>query len=89
MARLPFVDPDDPGLDPETRELLLRARASNESRDDIPWRDVNVIRALANHPGILKAFSSFSRTVYSGNTLSPAERELAWLATSAVNDCHY
>jgi alkylhydroperoxidase family enzyme len=89
MARLPLVDPDDPGTDPETRALLLRARASNEGRDDIPWRDVNVTSALANHPGIMKAFSSFARTVYSGNTLSPAERELAWLATSAVNDCHY
>ena len=49
MARLPLVDPDDPGTDPETRELLLRARAGNERRDDIPWRDVNVTRALANH----------------------------------------
>jgi alkylhydroperoxidase family enzyme len=89
MPRLPLVDPDDPNADPEARDVLLRARASNERREDLPWRDVNVIRALANHPGILKAFSSFSRTVYSGNTLRPAERELAWLATSAVNDCHY
>ena len=89
MTRLPLVDPDDPGLDSATRELLLRARAGNEARADIPWRDVNVTRALANHPDILKTFSSFARTVYSGNSLSPAERELAWLATSAVNDCHY
>lgn len=89
MARLPLVDPDDPGNDPEVRELLLRARASNERRDDIPWRDVNVTRALANHPALMKAFNSFGRAVYSGNSLTPAERELAWLATSAVNDCHY
>ena len=89
MARLPLVDPDDPGLDPATREFLLRARAANEARADISWRDVNVIRAMANHPGILKAFSSFARTVYSGNSLNPAERELAWLGTSAVNECHY
>lgn len=89
MARLALVDPEDPRLDPATRELLLRARASNEANADIPWRDVNVTRALANHPGMLKAFSSFARAVYSGNSLSPAERELAWLATSAVNDCHY
>jgi alkylhydroperoxidase family enzyme len=89
VARLPLVDPDDPGTDPEARELLLRARAGNERREDLPWRDVNVIRALANHPEILKGFSVLSRTAYSGNSLSPAQRELAWLATSAVNDCHY
>jgi alkylhydroperoxidase family enzyme len=89
VARLPLVDPDDPGTDPEVRELLLRARASNERRDDIPWRDVNVTRALANHPDLMKAFNLFGRVVYSGNSLTPAERELAWLATSAVNDCHY
>ena len=89
MARLLLVDPDDPGTDPDVRALLLRARASNEGRDDLPWRDVNVTRALANHPGIMKAFSFFARMVYSGNSLSAAERELAWLGTSAVNDCHY
>jgi alkylhydroperoxidase family enzyme len=89
MSRLPLVDPDDPGTDPAARELLLRARAANERREEIPWRDVNVIRALANHPALMEAFNAFGRVVYGANSLTPAERELAWLATSAVNDCHY
>lgn len=89
MARLPLVDPDDPGTDPAARELLLRSRAANEARDEVPWRDINVVRALANHPRLLEGFNAIAKVAYGANTLSPSQRELCWLATSAVNNCHY
>ena len=43
MARIPLVDPDDPEADPKARSLLLRLRRRT-------GRDINVLRALANHP---------------------------------------
>lgn len=89
MARLPLVDPDDPNADEAARTQLLRARAANEKNPDLPWRDINVVQALANHPRLLEGFTALSRVAYVGNSLTPAQRELAWLGTSALNDCHY
>ena len=49
----------------------------------------NVYRAIANHPGALDAFSAFGKAVYFENSITAAERELAYLTASVVNDCHY
>lgn len=60
MARLPLVDPDDPNADEAARTQLLRARAANEKNPDLPWRDINVVQALANHPRLLEGFTVLS-----------------------------
>ena len=80
MARLPFVDPDDPGTDPRARATLLGAR-------ERLGRDVNVYRAIANHPALLEALLGL--TAAARSSLTPAQRELAYTTATVVNDCHY
>ena len=84
MARIPLVDSFDDGADPAARETLehvrsLRGRAV----------DPNVYRAMANHPQALKALVEFGTVVYFENSMTPAQRELAYLTASVTNDCHY
>ena len=89
MARLPLVDPDDPGADPTAAALLHKAR-ERQQRGTLPWRsELNVQAAIANHPELLEAFGVISRVAYSGNSLTPGQRELCWLAASFENRCHY
>ena len=89
MARLPLVDPDDPNADPAATALLRKVRAGMEAREDVPWRDINVYRAMANHPQIFSGVVAFGGAAYSNSSLTPAERELAYLTASVTNDCHY
>jgi alkylhydroperoxidase family enzyme len=83
MARLPLVDPDDPSADPAAREVLLGLRGKRGTIDP------NVYRAIANHPEALRTMTAFGSVVYSRNSLSRGHRELAYLAASVANDCHY
>ena len=82
MGRLPFIDPDDPAADPKAAGILQKARARS-------GRDMNVLRSLANHPDLLEGFNAFAKPAYFGNSLTPAQRELAYLGASVANDCHY
>lgn len=80
MARIPLVDPNDPNVDPAVRDTL---RASGRTPLGVP----NVLRSLANHPGLMRGFG---HVVYTADALiTPAQRELAYLTASAVNACHY
>lgn len=89
MARLNLVDPDDPDADPLARSLLSGVREGMKDRTDMPWRDINVYRAMANHPQILEGLLFFGDRAYRRNSLTPAQRELAYLGASVTNDCHY
>jgi alkylhydroperoxidase family enzyme len=89
MARLPLIDPDDPNADPKARDLLGLVRAGMRESDDLPWTDINVYRAMANHPDVFEALLGFGERVYRRNSLTPAQRELAYLGASVANDCHY
>jgi alkylhydroperoxidase family enzyme len=88
MARLPLIDPDDPGADPQARTLLAAVRAGL-SASELPWQDINVYRAMANHPAAFGGLLTFGQAAYQGNSLTPAQRELAYLTASVTNDCHY
>lgn len=88
MARLPLVDPDDPNADPAATALLRKVRHRMEA-DAMVWRDINVYRAMANHPDIFASMVAFGNKAYSNNSLTPAQRELAYLGASVANDCHY
>ncbi len=84
MTRLPLVDPDAEGTDPLAAQVLrqvtgLRGRA-------VP---PNVYRAVANHPAALQKMVEFGTAVYFHNSMTPAQRELAYLTASVTNDCHY
>ncbi|MGH2686452.1 MAG: carboxymuconolactone decarboxylase family protein [Actinomycetota bacterium] len=88
MARLPLVDPDDPNADPKARALLALVRAGL-SASDLPWNDINVYRAMANHAESFEALLTLMDRAYLRGSLSPAQRELAYLGASVANDCHY
>ena len=82
MSRIPLVDPDDSGADPKAKALLLRLRERT-------GRDINVLRALANHPDLLESFLHLGAQPAPASHVSPAQRELAYLTASVANDCHY
>ena len=84
MARIPLVDSDDEGSDPLARQTLEQIRAMRGRAVD-----PNVYRAMANHPQALKKLVEFGTVVYFDNSMTPAQRELAYLTASVTNDCHY
>lgn len=83
MARIPLVDSGDDGADPAARSVLQRVSGGRGSIEP------NVFRAMANHPEALSAMSAFANVVYFENSMTPAQRELAYLTASFTNDCHY
>ena len=84
MARLPLVDSDDENTDPLARDVL-KAVAAARGRSVDP----NVYRAVANHPQALQKMVEFGTVVYFQNSMTPAQRELAYLTASVTNECHY
>lgn len=80
MARIPLVDPSDDDVDPQAKAAMEQTGFGIHP---------NVYRAIANHPGALEGFSAFGKVVYFENSIAPAERELAYLTASVVNNCHY
>ena len=88
VGRLPIVDPDDPNADPEAAQLLQLVRGGLAS-GGLPWTDINVYSTMANHPQALSGLLAFGQAVYTGGSLTPAHRELAYLGASLANDCHY
>lgn len=84
MARLPLVDSDDENADPLARQVL-KAVAAARGRSVDP----HVYRAVANHPRALQKMVEFGTVVYFQNSMTPAQRELAYLTASVTNECHY
>ncbi|MDQ3052253.1 MAG: carboxymuconolactone decarboxylase family protein [Actinomycetota bacterium] len=84
MARIPLLDSHDAATHPLAREVLqtvtlLRGRSI----------EPNVYKAMANHPEALRGLVEFGTDVYFKNSMTPAQRELAYLTASVTNDCHY
>jgi alkylhydroperoxidase family enzyme len=82
--RLPLVDPDDPDLPSEVREVVERYGGA-ETFAGLP----NIMRAMANHPGAARILGEAGAVLYGSGTITPAQRELAYLTASVVNSCHY
>lgn len=83
MARIPLIDETDPRIDESTREALLEAGAAR-------GKLINVYRALANRPEVLRPMTALMQTVYRKNsTLEPRHGELAYLTATTANNCHY
>ena len=80
MARIPLVDPDRGGSDAKAGRVLSELGGGIHP---------NIYRAIANHPGALEAFAAFGKVIYFENTITPGQRELAYLTASATNRCHY
>lgn len=50
---------------------------------------LNVMRALSVHPGAAGAVGQLAAVGYLSPNLTPTQRELAYLAASTANRCHY
>ena len=84
MSRLPLVSSDDENADPLAREVLKAVSAARGRSVD-----PNVYRAVANNPRALQKMVEFGTVVYFQNSMTPTQRELAYLTASVTNDCHY
>ena len=82
MARLPLVDSSSDDADPLARSVLQAVSAARGRSVD-----PNVYRAVANHPQALQALVQFGTVVYFQNSMTPAQRELAYLTASVTNGC--
>ena len=78
-----MVDSNDDDADPLAREVLRQVSGARGAIEP------NVYRAIANHPRALRAMAEFGSVVYFENSMTPAQRELAYLTASLTNDCHY
>lgn len=76
-----------PSLDSLPDDILDRILAVQEKAKFIP----NVFLALAYRPAEFRAFFAYYDAVMEreGSTLSPAEKEMIIVATSAANGCQY
>ena len=79
MARVPLVEYEN--APPEVRALY--ERLGN------PERMLNVTKLIGNQPELLEGFIALLQALYQHNTLLPLLRELAYLRTSQINQCHY
>jgi len=85
MARIPLIDVDDPSTDPKAANLLRVATGALDM-------ELNVWKAMANHPEIMEATLTLLNVAYfntgpGGLTLRQAE--LAYTTSSFTNECHY
>ena len=76
-----------PNLDNLPADILERILAVQEKAKFIP----NVFLALAYRPAEFRAFFAYYDAIMEreGSTLSPAEKEMIIVATSAANGCQY
>ena len=52
-------------------------------------KQFNIFKALANNPGVLKAFLAFSQGVKTSGSLTPAEHEIVALTCAQKRNCEY
>lgn len=83
MARIPLIDPDDPGLAPATADLLRQMDQGTESGL------YNMQRVIANHPELMQAFFGLAQTAYFSGSLTPKQAELPYLTSAIAIDCFY
>jgi alkylhydroperoxidase family enzyme len=89
VARIPLVDPNDPGLDPAVRATFDEVRSGAAARGLGGDVVLNATRALANHPQALQAIFELRKAGYHGTSLTPQQAELAYLGASVANGCFY
>ncbi|MFQ5924196.1 MAG: hypothetical protein ACE5M4_15265 [Anaerolineales bacterium] len=79
MARVPYVERDQIPAD-----LEAVYDATQKAMGRVP----NFYKLLAHSPKVCAGYVSMSGAL-KASTLAPKLRELAYLKTSQLNDCHY
>jgi AhpD family alkylhydroperoxidase len=86
MARIPYVDKDTASA--EVRAIFTRLEQSTTTLFGRPFV-LNVMRALAHSPVLLRRISSLGNAMLNDLHLDPKLRELAVLQLFRVNRCEY
>lgn len=81
MARLPYVNPDDEGLDPTTAAMLREMDAASENGIN------NMQRTIANHPTLMRGLFEFAAVVT--GPLTRKQVELPYLTSALAMECFY
>jgi hypothetical protein len=80
MARVPYVNVDDPDADPAAVALL-------QSLEDAGQELLNVHRAMANHPEMMARLFDMASSAYFGGSLDARQRELPYLTSAVATEC--
>ena len=80
MSRIPLVEPE--AAQPEVKAIYERLQSSG-------FDIFNVMKVFANDVQFLAGFEQMLYALYADETLPARYRELAWLRTSSINQCHY
>lgn len=80
MARIKMTEP---------QEAQGAAKAIFDRFVERGYGTFNVMKVFANDELFFSAFEQMFDTIYLDETLAPRYRELAWLRTSDINQCHY
>lgn len=80
MSRIPLVEPE--AAPPDVKTIYERLQTNG-------FDVFNVMKIFANDARFLAGFEQMLYTLYADETLAPRYRELAWLRTSSINQCHY
>ena len=80
MTRIKLIEP------PEATEA---SKAIFERFIERGYGKFNVMKVFANDEKFFGAFEQMFDSIYLDETLAPRYRELAWLRTSDINQCHY
>ena len=86
MARIPYVDPRNAPDDVQT--IIKRLERTAVSQFGRPFV-LNVMRAVAHAPVLLRRVSSLGNAMLNDLSLDPQLRELAVLQLFRVNRCEY
>ncbi|HUI25912.1 MAG TPA: carboxymuconolactone decarboxylase family protein [Candidatus Kryptonia bacterium] len=86
MARLPYVDQQS--APPDVQAIFKRLEHAAVAQFGRPFV-LNVMRALAHAPVLLRRISSLGNAMLNDLTLDPRLRELAVLQLFRVNRCDY
>ena len=81
MARVPLVNPDDPGLDSQTASMLREMDEASDTGIN------NMQRTIANHPPLMRALFDFAAVVT--GPLTRKQVETAYLTSAVATDCFY
>ncbi len=80
MSRVPLVEPET--APPGVKAIYERLRSNG-------FDIFNVMKVFANDTQFLAGFEQMLYAIYADETLPARYRELAWLRTSSINECHY
>ena len=80
MTRISLVESD---------QAEPRVKAVYEELESLGFSLLNVIKMFGNHAAISEGFAGLAKALYGDSKLSSRYRELAYLRSSQINNCHY